>query len=160
MHDWSKAAEKYRQARVEDEVAKRNIITTPLITVSPELVRKEAKDLEDFLASQEGIIALELLKASGTHIIFGEDRPDGGFGTVYFLGGDGLQKSVEPMGLWIAYAEKIPKPIVTKIAPRHAVEAFWRAIAGQNRCHSVFQIDVLSWLLVKIDKIAKAAPGE
>ena len=69
--------------------------------------------LSVFLASEEGKTAQALLAASRKSVRICEENPGGGYGVVYFIDGQGLRKSIEPMGMWVAYSrndkEKAPK---------------------------------------------------
>jgi hypothetical protein len=109
-----------------------------------------AAKLEAFLESKDGKAALELLRTSGRHIIFGESREGGGFGLVWFLDGNGLQESTEPMGTWVAYAQTVPEPKLRPITPRLAVEA--AVTEGKHK-----PAEVMSWLEEEIEKIANEA---
>lgn len=110
---WLEAAEKYNRhspaAKKQEEDA---------------LVHQIASELQLFLDSHEGQAAKALLKASGRHIILAEER-DGPCGTVYFLDGEGLKKSHEAMGMWVAYtkSENVPAPQVLHLDAREVVEA-------------------------------------
>ena len=90
-------------------------------------IQQEAEKLEQFLASDEGLVARELLASRNTFIRLGEERIGNGLGEVYFLDGEGLKVSQEAMDMWVAYAksEDIPKP---EIMPLDAVTAVRRAI--------------------------------
>ena len=114
--DWREAA---RRCRCNSPAAKKQ--------KEDELVNKTAAELQLFLNSLEGQLAVELLKASGRHIILAEER-DGPRGTVYFLDGEGMRKSHEAMGLWVAHANptNIPAPQVLPLEAREAVEAVMR----------------------------------
>jgi hypothetical protein len=106
--------------------------------------------LEAFLESKDGKAALELLRTSGRHIIFGESREGGGFGLVWFLGGTGLQESTEPMGTWVAYAQTVPEPKLRPISPRLAVQV--AVTEGKQK-----PTEVMLWLEDEIEKIANEA---
>lgn len=136
--NWFDAARKYQQAKHAQSQL-------------PAEIDKATRDLEQFIASNEGSAAKTLLKASGKHIIFGETEASGGFGAVYFMNGDGLQRSVEAMGMWTAYAKEVPKPNLSPITARQAVEA---AVYYNKEKPS----EVLEWLREKLNEIADSAP--
>ncbi len=106
--------------------------------------------LQAFLAG-EGAAALELLRESGRHIVFGEENEGGGRVAVYFLNGDGLQLSVEATGLATAYASEKPKPKLLPISSQQAVEA------AVLHC-DMKPLEVVDWLRGQLDGIACQAP--
>ncbi|MBI5654397.1 hypothetical protein HZC53_01955 [Candidatus Uhrbacteria bacterium] len=142
MANWRDAADKYRQAQPDEVKAARD-----------QQILALAQELDMFLKSGEGVLALELLKASGRHIILGEEQPEGGFTTVYFLNGDGLRKSDEAAGTWTAYASpnQIPAP---KLSPITLGEAAKAALTLGRKQPG----ELVHWLREELDKIAAAAP--
>ncbi|MFA4954103.1 MAG: hypothetical protein WC641_02230 [Patescibacteria group bacterium] len=140
MENWREAAEKYRQAQ-------------PAVAQDAQKQRCEqvARKLQDFLVSRLGLEALELLKASRRHIIFGEDPPEGGHTVVYFLNGEGLRQSCEASGMWTAYSASVPRPSLSLISALEAVQA---AVKFGRKDPD----GLLRWLREELDKIALAAP--
>ncbi|KKU33981.1 MAG: hypothetical protein UX57_C0009G0033 [Candidatus Uhrbacteria bacterium GW2011_GWE2_46_68] len=140
---WLEAAEKYNRhspaAKKQEEDA---------------LVHQIARELQQFLDSPEGQAALELLKASGRHIILAEER-DGAHGTVYFLDGEGLRKSHEAMGMWTAYANPqeghVRSPRVLPLEAREAVE-----VVKHDRQPLV---ELIACIRRDLDNIAAEAPS-
>jgi len=143
QHQWRAAADRFRQAS--------------------EQARKEAREgelhgagimLEQFLASPEGEALKDLLRASGRHVIFHEDPPEGGHAFVTVLLPDGLFESQEAAGMWMAYAkqEDIPQPHLRPLTAREAVDAF----ASDDRHHP---LDIVKFLREQADDIADSAPG-
>lgn len=113
-------------------------------------INRATVELEHFM-STEGAAAMELLRASNRHINFAEAYDGGGSGTVYFIDGDGLKLSVEPMGSWVAYRNGVPKPKITHVRAREVVEA-------TVRCGGKKATEIVDWLRSELDKIADAAP--
>jgi hypothetical protein len=108
-----------------------------------------ARELQEFLRSDEGRLALALLKAAKRHIIFGEEREDG-YAQVAFIDGGGIQRSIEPGGeSWAYHRGEIPKPIISPITAHAAVEA---AVCFTKKKPN----EVVPWLLGELDKIADA----
>jgi hypothetical protein len=140
MENWREAAEKYRQAQ-------------PAVAQDAQKQRCEhaARQLQELLASPLGLEAIELLKASRRHIIFGEDPPEGGHTVVYFLDGEGLRRSCEASGTWTAYSTSVPQP---KLFPISALEAVQVAVKFGRKDPD----GLIRWLREELDKIALAAP--
>lgn len=140
MADWREAAEKYRQAQ-------------PAVAQDAQKQRCEhaARQLQEFLASPLGLEALELLKASRRHIIFGEDPPESGHTVVYFLDGEGLRQSCEASGSWTAYSTSVPQPHLSSVSALEAVQV--AAKYGRKNPDGLIR-----WLREELDKIAVAAP--
>jgi hypothetical protein len=135
--DWKKAAEQYKKKPSEEAHKK--------------AVTDAAQELFDFLHSEDGKSAKELLKASGRFIRFGEENPEGGRTTVFLINGDGLVKSQEHVGDHVAYSQNIPQPTLTGISAHQAVEAAFNY--GRMAPNAL-----LGWLRSQLDAIAEQAP--
>ncbi|MAG44289.1 hypothetical protein CL633_00140 [bacterium] len=106
-----------------------NIKCTTIFTKKHLVEQTETeKDLTDFLASEEGLAGLGLLKTSGRDIVITEEREDHGTGTVYFLDSEGFKTSGEPMGMWVAYVDPddVRKLTIRKCSTKRIVEAVVR----------------------------------
>ena len=109
---WRDAAAAYaRQKQVEQPTQDEPVPPRPL--VDPIQKRAAVQALQRFLTSAQGAAATELLRASGQHIVIAQENEGGGYATVYFLDGDGLHRSVEAAGMWVAYASRVPAPNIT-----------------------------------------------
>ena len=144
QHQWRGAADRFRQA---SEQARKEAREGELVTA--------ADMLQQFLASSEGEALKDLLRASGRHVIFHEDPPEGGHTFVTVLLPDGLFESQEAAGMWMAYAkqEDIPQPHLRPLTAREAVDAF----ASDDERHP---LDIIVWLRKQADAIAADAPAE
>jgi len=156
---WNEAARKYEDAEAARarQQQERTISATRDSALKDEERRQQQRDidrgtseLEQFMRT-EGRAAMELLRASKRHLIFGEENGGGGCGTVQYIDGNGLQQSVEAMGSWGVYAKEVPKPKLSSITARQAVEA--AVYRGGKR-----GTEVVSWLRDALDSIASAAP--
>ena len=136
---WRNAAQSYRTAGAMQQQHQQDTSIGLGIT-----------ELEQFMVN-DGPSAMELLKASGRHLIFGENREGGGFGVVYYIDGNGLHQSVEAMGMSAAYSQSKRQPNISEITVRQAVEA---AVQHGN----MKPAEIVSWLRRELDKIANAAP--
>ncbi len=150
---WADAARLYREA----QAAK----SKPVPPVQQEQVQQDTwrlqavqiaeagRDLEQFVNSEEGRTAMELLGAAQRHLIFGEEA-DGGYATVFFIDGKGIQKSYEPHGTWTAYSKgNFPDPQISQATSREAAQAaVWYARRKPE--------DVVTWLRGELDKLADA----
>jgi hypothetical protein len=157
--NWSKAAQEYQAA---EEAQKREEENRIAQRVHSQVLKDEAyqrklteidrgtAELVQFMLT-EGPAAMELLRASKRHIIFGEVNEGGGFGSVYFIDGNGLQEAYQAMGMWIAYSKDVPRPRLSTITEREAVEA---AVQHGGKKAT----EVVTWLRGVLDKIASAAP--
>ncbi|MFA5185074.1 MAG: hypothetical protein WC551_01155 [Patescibacteria group bacterium] len=141
MANWREAAELYRQAQVIVEEEKRD-----------ERLNHVAEQLHDFLASDLGAEALELLKASNRYIVFGYKLRVGGSAIMYLLSGHGCCTSNYIDGYVPAHSDVfVPGPILDPIEPYTAVEA---ALKHGHKDPETF----MPWLREELDKIAAAAP--
>lgn len=136
--DWDDAARRYREQKK--------------VLVSGDEVLRAVRELDAFLESSRGQDAIELLAASGRHINFGEELMCSGYGVVYFLDGNGLQKSIEGMGSWIAYSKPEP-PQVRRSSAKEAI----RAAVNPNMSGKEPR-KVMPWLRAELDRIASKAP--
>lgn len=163
MQKWIRAAQSFQRAKESEQganaLSERVRMSSAHVDASARQERqaraqRSASQLERFLDSDEGRDALDLLKTSGRHIIFGEERDGGGSGVVYFLNGEGLQQSIEAMGMWTAYSkpEDIRKPELSPIDPLQAVSAF-ADLRGKD------PDELMAWLESELNKIADAAPA-
>ncbi len=151
---WLDAARRYRQA---EERQPKALISQLEVQARAEIWRlwaakiaDAARDLEQFVHSEEGHAARALLGAARRHIIFGEER-EGGYADVSFIDVAGLQKSYEPHGTWTIYAKpgELPKPKIMPMAARDAVQDF--VLYTKKK-----PWEVLPWLRSELDKIADA----
>lgn len=162
--NWSKAAKKYRAAEAAKQITEQDQTAAVIHDriVNDEVQRRQTADqladidrgaaeLEQFIRI-EGQALKELLSASKRHINFGEEREGGGYGVVYFIDGNGLQQSVEAMGMWTAYSKDVPKPVLTPISAHEAVTA--AVYHGGKKA-----TEVVNWLRGELDKIASSAPA-
>ncbi len=153
---WQSAIEKYQQVNEGEKRAEKRSVETEQKRqqehfCTQEKINQATRDLEQFMSSEEGLTAKALLRVSGRHINFGEDREGGGFGVVYFIDGNGLHQSVEAMGTWQVYTANIPEPKISSINARQAIKA---AVHYAGRKPD----EVLYWLRGKLDEIANFAP--
>jgi hypothetical protein len=161
QNNWIKATQSYQAAALaRQQEEKDRLAATVREQVLSDVGRDQMQmdidqgtiELEQFMRN-EGQAAMELLQASNRHICFGENYDGGGFGEVYFIDGRGLQKSIEAMGMWVAYrSDIIPKPELSPITARQAIQA-----AAQHGGKKA--TEVVSWLHAELDKIASAAPA-
>lgn len=101
-------------------------------------------DLVTFLESSDGEAALHLLKSTGRRIVFCEEEQDGGAIKVYFLGGEGLQHSIEAI-TWTAYSTRNP-PNTSKLP----IPDLIKALRGQKVEPKV----VMPNIIKRLDQIA------
>lgn len=152
---WNNAAAQY-QAASRQKLQEQQTATIPAAPPTPKPddsleIASVATDLHVFMRSEEGRSALALLQGSGRHLIFGEDYEGGGYGTVYFINGTGLHRSIEAMGMWQLYSSEVRKPDISPIPEREAVYA---AVQYGGKTPS----EIMPWLRAELDKIAAAAP--
>ena len=158
MKNWSDAATRYREKREATAKATKAAATTTSRVVEPShdfvTVAQTVTALERFLNSADGIAAKKLLTESRRHIIFGEER-DGSYTEVYYLDGEGLGKSFEAAGMWVAYATPgtVPAPQLSTITARQAIEAAINPRIGGKQPE-----EVMPWLRAELDQIANHAP--
>ena len=159
---WLDAAQRYRKAEEQKqrEVSQQRVSQQQEERVQEDRWRLQAaniadaaRDLDQFLKSQEGQSAMALLGAAKRHLIFGEEC-DGGIADVAFIDASGLQRSIEAGGMGWAYHKlgggEVPKPRISPITARDAVQAaVWHT---KKKPH-----EVLPWLRDELDKIADAA---
>ncbi len=153
--NWNDAAARY-QAANRQKLREQLVQATPVALPAPKPdnsleIAQAATDLHTFMRSEEGRSALALLQESRRHFIFGEDSDGGGYGTVYYLDGTGLHRSIEAMGMWVAYSKEVAKPKISSITAHEAVTA---AVENGRKKPS----EIISWLRAELDKIAAAAP--
>ena len=156
---WLDATRRYRQAQAEREKKKTENLLEQEIRVDDSTWRIQAagiadaaRDLEQFLNSQEGQSAMELLAAAKQYIVFGEES-GGGYANVAFIDGHGLQRSIEPSGIWTTHAKRQELLEQTRISPITAREAIQAAVWNTTKK----PYEVLSWLRRELDNIANAA---
>lgn len=158
--NWNQAAQKYwtadaarqQQKQEQDTKALRShILRDEMRCQQVTDIENAVVELEEFMRA-DGQAAMELLRASRRHLNFGEEKNDGGgYGTVYFIDGSGLQKSVEAMGMWAAFSKNVKGPEITPITARQAIEA---AVHYGDKMAK----EVVSWLRSELDRIASSAP--
>jgi hypothetical protein len=162
MQKWIKAAQGFQQAKEAEAQKKALAQKAEVSAIMKNAAAQQEREahvshsvwqLDQFLKNDEGCAALALLKASGRHIVFGENRDGGGYGSVYFINGEGLQVSVEPMGMWVAYARgNVEKPRLSPMSPLDAVRAAVE-YGGKDPA------EIMVWLEGELNKIAEAAPA-
>jgi hypothetical protein len=113
----------------------------------PAEINKAIRELEEFMKSDEGEAAKELLAATGRHIILGE-APGAGSVTVYFLNDKGLQQSIEVTGSAAAYSRQQPR--VHAILADAAIKAATHPEIGAKQPE-----EVMPFLRAELDKIAE-----
>lgn len=118
MKDYKKAAGLYLRQRAE---------------TLKQMRMQAASELTEFLASESGKDALDMLKQGGKAVIIGMDSSN-----EFFLGGDGLQSS------------RMRDESVPHITPATAKEVLAVVENPQS---------FLSWLVDRLDEIADAAPS-
>ena len=153
---WLDAAQRYERAK--KVVEEQKLVETPQEMMSTEdgrlrlqsEIAKVARELDQFVKSEEGRAAMALLKASGRWVNFGEER-ESGYAEVFFIDGNGLFRSVEASGeSWIYSREKAPAPKITASTAQAMIEA---AAYHEKRKPA----EVLNWLRGELDKIANTA---
>jgi hypothetical protein len=155
MANWQDAARRYREAaQIKTQETQQTAqlgYEKPLH--SPADVLQATRELEQFLRSDEGRAALDLLTASNRHINFGEEYEGGGSSVVFFIDGTGLNRSIEASGTWTVYAKEVPKPKITPITAKEAIEAAINPRMGGKKPN-----EVMTWLRSQLDAIASHAP--
>ncbi len=151
MDKWIEAAQAFRAAKGHQ--GKKASVKKRQSDLQADIARC-ARRLEQFLESDKGLAALELLKASRRHINFAEDYDGGGYGIVFAITGDGLQQSVEAMGTWMLYAKPkdVRKPHLSPISALEAIEA---AVHHGKKDPA----EIMVWLEGELDTIAESAPS-
>jgi hypothetical protein len=115
--------------------------------LDPAAINKVIHELEEFMKSDEGEAAKELLAATGRHIIFGETSGCGRV-SVYFLNDKGLQQSIEVAGSAAAYSGQPPR--VNAILADVAIRAATHPEIGAKQPE-----EVMPFLRAELDKIAE-----
>lgn len=153
--DWDGAAKKYEDdKRAVEKLRKMAIPANDKKNSS--VMQREIEDaiagLEEFLKDR-GESAKRLLAASGRHIIIIEENDGGGYGTVYFFGKDGFQKSVEAMGMWMIYAGKdnVGPPEISPVSALDVVRVF---VCLDGRSPK----EIIKKIQRELDAIASSAP--
>ncbi len=158
---WLQAAEQYRrkneeksQEKIEQSITtgESHLLTTDELQIKAGLMAYAADDLQKFMNSDEGAAAKALLAASNRHIIFGEES-EGGFANVVFIDRNGLQRSYEASGMWVAYSTNVPEPRISPVQPHEAIQA---AVYYSRKKPN----EVMTWLRAELDKIANAVQSE
>jgi hypothetical protein len=139
--DWKDAAARYRDP--------------PSATEEETAITREMASLTRFMESDEGVLALDLLEASGRFVRFCESDVDGGRCTVYIMSGDGLGRSDETAGMGAAYvsAGKRKKPHLSMTTAEEVVRAARRYAPRTDAANAI-----VPWLRIELNKIADAAP--
>lgn len=143
------AAKKAKQKEIEENLTAMAVRAALKPKLGPTDVQLGAYELQEFMVN-EGHSAMELLKASGRHIILGEDYDGGGYGQVYIMNSDGFRVSTEAMGMWVAYSKNVAPPVLTPITPEQTILAAVRQGRLKPR-------EVVDWLRQQLDKIADVA---
>ena len=146
---WKDAAASYRVAQEAQALASAEVEKLEREDMD-EFVRG-VKELEQFIASGEGVQALALLRASGHQVIFAKNKEDESVCILYYMDGSGLRQSMKTSDPGLGFIHETPLGKVTPIYPYVAVEMAGR-FAGKNPG------EIVSWLRGEIDKIADAAP--
>ena len=152
--NWLEAARKYgakRQAQQPEPQQPTPATAVAVARVTGTTVAEISNALSGFLRSAEGIAATTLLRASEQFVRLAEANEGGGSGFVIFLDGNGLQESIEAMGMWVAYAKKedVPKPQLKPISTEEAAQGIVSASEGRATAEQV-----LSNLRADLDRIA------
>ena len=149
MENWREAAERYRQVK-----------PPPIQTTQDERFVHAAQELQEFLDSEEGQAALNLLEASNKQIPFCMRMTvDRKVSTAYFMNGNGFRRCCEITDrLATRYADMVYRPEISSITLLEAVEQAF----DYNRTN-IFECftnpeDFVPWLRRKLDAIALAAP--
>lgn len=153
---WNDAATQYarkRLQRLKDQPA--TMPATPPTTKSDNYLQiaRAATDLHEFMNSEEGDRANNLLNWSGCCIIFGLDHDPGGHDTIYYLDADGLHRCSQTMGIWVASASHVARPRIKSATTNEVIEAAVQ-YGGKNPS------EIIPWLRAELDKIAAAAPEQ
>lgn len=96
-------------------------------------IKQAAQRLQRFLDSGQVRLYLKLLCGKGQHIVICEESGDGGFGCVYFVDRNGLQRSTEAMGLWTAYSKNVPPPSINHCTVQEVAAAYARLQGDPRR---------------------------
>lgn len=115
---------------------------------NPAEIEAAIRELEQFMKSDDGAAALELLEATDRHIILYESEPQAGSVTVIFLGRRGLTQSIEAGGMSAAYS-KPREPRLNPVLPDAAIKAATHPEMGGRK-----PSDVLPYLRKRLDEIA------
>lgn len=139
---WKEAAERYRNGGPKK---------------SSTQIEEYARQLGEFLKSDEGAEALDLLKASKRAIVIAEDEEGGAHcGVQFAFAGDGLVQLLIPRGTWAAYDPAEAQKLVAdrrELKPFEAVKASCDPKIGKAHGHNF-----MAWLRRELDKIANTAP--
>ncbi len=137
--NWGVATERFKRAKQKP------------VTLQEHNITRCAKALAQFLKSEEGLVALDMLRESDRHIIFGEEDIGSGHTEVFMLNGGGLMQSQEATGTWVAYQKTPSKPTLTPISAEKAVWAFFQLKKKEPD-------EVMKWLREELNAIAMTAP--
>jgi len=96
-------------------------------------IQQAARQLQRFLDSRQVQLYLKLLCGKGQHIVICEENEGGGFGCVYFVDRNGLQRSTEAMGLWTAYSKNVPPPSISHCTVQEVAAAYARLQGDPRR---------------------------
>jgi hypothetical protein len=157
--DWLIAARKYQERATEEAEQPEKSVTTvkpPLQsnTHTGSTATEIANALRKFILSEEGTSAKILLQASKQYVILEEEYDGGGYGSVYFLDGEGYKVSFEAMGTWQIYARtgSTKEPKVSLVAEFNLACAIVRQSEGQASAEGL-----LNFVIRKLDAIAADA---
>ena len=120
-----------------------------------ETTKRYIEELTGFLESDEGKLGLRLLAAANRHIVLDEER-DSSFGHVYYMDGEGLHISHEPMGMWMAYSQNVPEPQISPATP----EDICRQLYKNKENSSVVKAGIGNFLRSSLNRIASGVVSE
>jgi hypothetical protein len=141
---WKRAAQEYA-ARKQQAAQPAQQADPPRPPIDRAAIATAASALQGFLGSSEGATAMQLLAASGQHIIIAQTEPGMGYTTVYYLDATGLHSSVEATGMWVAYT----RPPAPKIGTATCEEAVSEAVFQGRRAE-----EVLPEIILELNAIA------
>lgn len=142
------SAENWRLAAAKYRVTKYKKVAREFMPHGPE-IEKAARDLEDFLISDEGQAGLELLDASCRYIGFADKRQ--GFD-------DYKPARLEADGLWISYWDGVRRE---KASARFIVLTALGKTPGCPQPGKLNRPDeVVPFIRATLDEIAQEVPGQ
>ncbi len=148
---WLVAAEKYATKREPQSALSTS--ATVVAAPKPGTTIKEIGDaLLFFETSKEGQAAKKLLSASKCHVVIIEENEGGGYGSVYFLDGLYYKRSVEAVGTWQVYSNKVQEPKEETVSVEKLAQAIFRISRG-----TVTADGVLAKIRRELDAIAARA---
>lgn len=111
-------------------------------------IEEVSNSLDNYLTSEKGRIALEMLRLSNQRIGFGGEYVGHGYGESYFLDGFGLRRAFYPQGMWVAYSRNVPEPVIESTTALAVVRV-------SIRISKIDPESLITHLEKRIDQIAK-----